>query len=146
MVSTRAINQALYGFLGTFTSRYSECDGYWLLGFLVGREPLLIDLLHQSTIPAMSGDPVDVARAVAFERFKVQLSKARIERDEVQSATLRIETLGGVHGLVAGRAGRRMRFRTAVIVKGGRSVERAVDVGVAVHDPKFERQSQGRAR
>ena len=46
MAKRRAIRGVLGNFLGTFTSRYSDYDGYWLFGFLVADlKDLRIDLL-----------------------------------------------------------------------------------------------------
>ena len=49
MASRRVIKGVLGNFLGTYVSRYSDYDGYWLFGFLVGDlGELRINLLGQS--------------------------------------------------------------------------------------------------
>jgi hypothetical protein len=37
MPGRRSITGVLCGFLGTYTSRYSDFDGYWIFGFLVAQ-------------------------------------------------------------------------------------------------------------
>jgi hypothetical protein len=48
MKPRRIIKGVLHNFLGTYTSRYSDYDGYWLFGMLVRDvEELSIDLLPE---------------------------------------------------------------------------------------------------
>ena len=49
MTSRRVIPGVLHNFLGTFTSRYSDFDGYWVFGFLIeSMDRVRIDLLSEA--------------------------------------------------------------------------------------------------
>jgi hypothetical protein len=49
MPSSRTLRAVLHNTLGTYLSRYSDYDGYWLFGFLVPRLiELKFDLLRRS--------------------------------------------------------------------------------------------------
>lgn len=142
MVSKRAIHQALAGFLGAYTSRNSEYDGYWLLGFLVAcPNPWEIDLL-QAPAGLRPDDPIEWAVTSARRTFHDQLEKARIDAHMLSSATLTLHTEGG--GVVAGRPRVAIHFRASATVGGGRMFEHAVLVSAAAHDPTRESRSHGR--
>jgi hypothetical protein len=87
------INSALFNFLGTYTSRYSAFNGYWLFGFLVGDGVRLeFDLLAQP--PAADGSAKSRAAVIAIERFHNQMRKARIA-SAIEAAKLVLETNSG---------------------------------------------------
>ena len=49
MVSERAMKSVLHNFLETYTSRYSDYDGFWVFGFIVETMlPANIDLMASS--------------------------------------------------------------------------------------------------
>ena len=51
MTSRRVIPGVLHNFLGTFTSRYSDFNGYWIFGFLVEKmDSVRIDLLAELAV------------------------------------------------------------------------------------------------
>ena len=87
MPSSRVLRSVIHNFLGTFMSRESEFDRYWLFGFVVAASPELdIDLLSETEVG--DGTPIGVFRSVAASRFADQLSKAGLERRRMENATL----------------------------------------------------------
>jgi hypothetical protein len=86
MSATRPLKGIIANFLDTYLSRYSEHEGYWLFGFLVGQLATLhVDLLHPPT-----DERAAFQRAIdlAVRRFREQLLKAGIDLDVVRSAEL----------------------------------------------------------
>ena len=74
-MTRRAILGVLGNFLGTYTSRYSDYEGYWLFGFLVTDiGELRIDLLAPSA--GESDAPLGVAVRSAAAQFADQVQKA----------------------------------------------------------------------
>jgi hypothetical protein len=84
-VTHRALRGALGNFLGTFTSRYSEFEGYWLFGFLVADfDYFEIELTETShDVPAT---PLAKATHLARFAFDDQLRKAKLLPDQVSAA------------------------------------------------------------
>jgi hypothetical protein len=129
------------GFLGTFTSRYSDFDGYWLLGFLVAEREIVIDLLATES---GDGTPIGAARHLAALKFREQLHKAGLPRSNVRTATLRIERPEVMEEGLAGswnRVGFRLRCRAEAVADNGRTYRREAIVFVAPHDARFESRS-----
>lgn len=84
----RVIRSVLWNFLGAYTSRYSDFDGYWLFGFLVGTgEPREFDLLASQVEP---NRPEETAAFLAQVKFADQLRKAGISASEIRTALLRM--------------------------------------------------------
>ncbi|MES2643169.1 MAG: hypothetical protein V4850_27040 [Myxococcota bacterium] len=136
----------LYGLLGTFVSRYSEYEGYWLLGFLVAPGMTLqIDLLSDEPL---SGEPTPESTAVTLARakFRDQLLKAGYSQLCVVAAMLTVEEVVPTRQFGGGvsRYGYDVRFRAAATMDDGRSYHREVVVFVAPHDPAVELRSGGR--
>jgi len=131
----------LQNFLGTYTSRYSDYDGYWLFGMLVDRaESFDIDLLH----PAESGsEPTAAACAgrLAALKFAEQRERAGIPESWIREARLGItrssETTPEV---VNGRRcqGHDVRFAVTAVSDHGKAYKRAMSIFVAPHDPRHE--------
>src|SRR4029077_7714090 len=95
MATRRAIRGVLGNLLGTYTSRYSDYDGYWLFGFLVADlVELRIDLL--ATAVDDSHMPTGVAAQLAVERFDDQMRKAGLKRSQVREACVTIRRLPGM--------------------------------------------------
>jgi hypothetical protein len=131
----------LAGFLGTFTSRHSDFEGYWLLGFLVTQREIGIDLL---AVAPGSDAPVGAARRLAASKFGEQLRKAGLSSSNLRTATLRIERSDDMQESLAGswrRSGFTLRFRAEVVADNGRKYQREECVFVAPHDPRFESRS-----
>ena len=80
MPTRNVIKSVLHNFLGTYTSRYSDYEGYWLFGFIVGDlVGLDIDLLSRHFDRGAS--PQDLARYLAATRFTEQVDKSRLSSD-----------------------------------------------------------------
>lgn len=142
MPKARALRGVLSGFLGAFSSRNAEFQGYWIFGFLVEqRSPIQFDL--QVIAPDSSIDPVDAARHRAALVFRDQLQKHGFQTTDVASARLIMTRLHPVvEGTVWGpRAGYRMRLQAVVIKWPGTRFEREVSLFAAPHDPWVERYS-----
>jgi hypothetical protein len=76
----------LRGFLGTFTSRHPDYDGYWIFGYVVeSLDVLSIDLLADAPVP---DSPQTALLSIAGRTFAEQLAKAGLERSQVASAVL----------------------------------------------------------
>ncbi|MCE9583307.1 MAG: hypothetical protein K8T20_12535, partial [Planctomycetes bacterium] len=69
MARRRTIEGVLYNFLGTYTSRYSDFDGYWLFGFIVeSTSQLTLDLMAAPTATS-SAAPMVAAAQLAAAKF-----------------------------------------------------------------------------
>jgi hypothetical protein len=143
MPTRRALNGVLYGFLGTYMSRYSDYRGYWLFGFLIGGPNVLVfDLLCGVD---QSDTPEAHAGYLARRKFAEQLEKSGFHRSSVGDASLRIERrLDTVERVVVGsvrRTGFDLRFSATVVADNGRSFHRAAEMFVAPHDASLEHPS-----
>ena len=143
MPRRRLINGALGGFLGTLVSRYSELNGYWLLGFLaLQRKALEIDLRHGGE--RATDSPEDHFSELASRKFNEQLIKSRVAPVWVASARLNViwseELVGGFVGGVM-QDGYRATFAASVESDLGRTWSRAKHVFVAPHNPRLESRS-----
>lgn len=84
----KVIRSVLWNFLGAYTSRYSDFDGYWLFGFLVGTgESREIDLLASQIVTSR---PEETAAFLAQLKFADQLRKAGISKSEIRTARIGI--------------------------------------------------------
>jgi hypothetical protein len=142
MPTRRSLKGVLAGFLGTYTSRYSEYDGYWIFGFLVGElQPLEFDLIEPDRI-SVEG-PLRNAGELARIKFAQQLSKAGLDSSRVKNARLCIErrsdgrSVPGQHF----RNGYSVRFHATATADNGRRFECEKTVFVAPHDSSLERRS-----
>ena len=143
MPRRRLINGALDGFLGNLVSRYSDLNGYWLLGFLaVHRRSLEIDLRHR--LPRASDLPEDHFVELASRKFEEQLGKWFIPLVWVAGARLDViwpnEAVTGFVGGVR-QLGYEGTFAASVKTDLGRTVARAKHVFVAPHNPRLESRS-----
>lgn len=141
----RQLNGVLAGFLDTYTSRYSDFEGYWIFGFIVEAvEVLEIDLLAK---PSSAAGAISVAANLARGKFCEQLGKHGFANSAASAANLRI--VPGVDEVekLAGdlrRSGRDVAFHASVLSDTGNRYTRTKVVFVASHDPRFEQRS-GRA-
>jgi hypothetical protein len=147
----------LRGFLGTYTSRYSEFDRYWLFGFIVAAlGEWTIDLLD-CPVASVVPDPADTVRSLAADKFRDQISKSGLQFEAVQSATLSIQRgaprrcslyLFGYPGIQEPRtvdvSGFDVTFSAQAVVDSGRVYEDCECVFVAPQDPSLFTRS-GRA-
>jgi len=144
MARRRLINGALDGFLGNLVSRYSDFDGYWLLGFLaVGRKSLEIDLCR-TTQHTPQSSPEDVVVELASRKFHEQLHKWRIPVAWVEGARLDVIWSKAMTGGFVGGKSRECyeaTFAAAVKTDLGSTLARARHVLVAPHNPWLEARS-----
>src|SRR5437667_11840282 len=90
MTSRRTIKGVLHNFLGTYTSRYSDFDGYWLFGFLVdGIDHAKCDLIETSG-ENIEATPIAAAKRLAATKFAEQIEKAGLPRSCFREAHLDI--------------------------------------------------------
>ena len=93
MPRRRVLPAVLRGFLGTFTSRYSDLDGYWLFGFLAGDlDTVTMDLLE---VCAGAFTPLDVTRRLAAQRFAEQVAKSGLPRDWISAWSMSMASVAG---------------------------------------------------
>jgi hypothetical protein len=143
----RNLNGALHNFLATFTSRYSDYDGYWLFGFLLNdADELEIDLLNaDSELPVSS--PLEFARNIAGQKFREQLAKAGLNISCAREACVTITKLPEIRrGLVNGHVsdGHEVRCLASVITDLGGSYQRRMSIFVAPHNSELELRSTRR--
>lgn len=134
----------LDNFLGTFTSRYSQFDGYWLFGFLVNEcGEIAVDLLSES--PADAGNsPLERTAQIARVKFAEQLEKLQIHPHYLSAATLTIRLPGeNVSGEVNGQncLGFEVTFSAQAVSDRGASYRSERKLFVAPHHPSNERRS-----
>jgi hypothetical protein len=143
MPRRRLINGALEGFLGNLVSRYSDLNGYWLLGFLaVQRRSLEVDL--RGVTRGIADSPEDHFIELASRKFDEQLVKWRVPPSWVAGARLDvIWSKDRVSGFVGGvrQDGFEATFAAAVKTDLGRTLARAKHVYVAPHNPRLESRS-----
>ena len=144
MPRRRLINGALDGFLGNLVSRYSDLNGYWLLGFLaVQRNSLEIDLCSRDS-DAGGDAPENIFVALATRKFAEQLDKWKILAAWVAGARLDVTWSRDVaSGFVGGtrQDGYGATFAATVTTDLGRAISRAKHVFVAPHNPRLESRS-----
>ena len=144
MTSRRVISGVLHNFLGTFTSRYSDFDGYWVFGFLVeSMDTVRIDLLGDVAEIADT-TPQGFARRLASQKFGEQIAKAGLPREWFREAYLEIsKSPESRFGVVNGQSssGYDMRFQAHVVTDLGRAYDSTASIFVAPHDPKIESRS-----
>jgi hypothetical protein len=143
MATRRVIKGVLGNFLGTYTSRYSDRDGYWLFGFLVGDfDKLHIDLLTPTgTEP---DTPLGTAIRLANEKFTDQMLKSALSHSQIHSAWLTIrQSTSSATGTVNGHTctGCHFVFLVEAVMEGGRHYRREQTVFLARHNPEVELRS-----
>jgi hypothetical protein len=140
------LKSVLRGFLGTYASRYSDFDGYWLFGYIVGDlGSAEFDLLAE--IGPEATEPGRAARTLAAVRFSQQLAKAGLAPSQIVSARLYVERLPGTAtGAINGHpcSGYRIRLLANATADTGRCFECERLIFVAPHNPRVECRS-GRA-
>ena len=142
MATQRVLRSVTKNFLATYTSRYSDRDGYWLFGFLSDNPQLEIDLLGDRY--RRSGEPSEDARLFAMDAFVDQLAKAKVAETRLRSARLSISTSPQKTERVAGgtlRQGREMTFVVVVAMDAGTTYEARCTKFVSPHDPALELRS-----
>jgi hypothetical protein len=140
MPSRRVIQSVLHSFLGTYSSRYSDYNGYWLFGFMVES----LDCIDFDLFAADCHSYVAVnefAWQLAVARFADQLRKSMLARSRVREARLSIRRLPKtIIEPVNGRPsdGHGVRFEVTAITDTGRRFEAAKTIFVAPHNSQRE--------
>jgi hypothetical protein len=145
MTRRRSIKGALRNFLGTLTSRYSDFDGYWVLGMIVADlRAKTVDLLSDSTVVADS-PPMAAFIRMSRQRFHEQVTKQRLPPSFIGSACLEIarsptpSAEGHVNGHV--RRGYEVTLTARVESDLHRTYTGKMSVFAAPHDSAIERRS-----
>jgi hypothetical protein len=140
----RRIQGILCNFLGTYTSRYSDYEGWWVLGFLANEvEQLKIDLLNPQ-ITNFENKPLVFAVELAARKFCEQMDKNGISISWIREASLEISKLPqSKNGFVNGRAsvGNDFRFTVQATTDFGKAYKTEVTIFIAPHNPKIESRS-----
>ncbi len=142
----KEINGALAGFLGRFTSRNADYQGYWLIPFLLDlHEPIQIELLAYTEVKGKMADDI---RAVATRFAQITLSEQLkfVERTpaELQRASLLITSSSESEQRLAGSHVREcfpMKLKVQVKTNSGREFARDLSLFVAPFDPSLARRS-----
>jgi hypothetical protein len=145
VASRRRLKSALRGFLGTYSSRYSDYDGYWMFGLIEPQlDGLSVDLLSELRDPPST--PVAAALGLAKQRFREQLTKAKLPFSAVSQAQLSIAREASERGPVHGHytAGHRFTFSVHAVSDRGKAFHDETTIFVAPHDPRFELRSRRR--
>ena len=143
-MSRKAIKGVLHNFLETYTSRYSDYDGYWLFGMLIGEsEQFSIDLLDTYSKPSERA-LMTAAVQLAATKFKEQMVKAGLSLSCIREAKLAVSKSPDVRsGYVNGHrcAGFDVSFAARAVSPNGKAYECQKSVFVAPHDPEVELRS-----
>jgi hypothetical protein len=139
MTTRRAMKGVLHNFLETYTSRYLDYRGYWLLGQLPSHQnEWTIDLLG---VCPDQDTAENSARFFAIRRFGEQLKKCGFAPNSVREATLRMTRDPQViKALQAGHVaeGHMILFCIRVVMENGHVREDNRKIFVAPHDPEVE--------
>jgi hypothetical protein len=125
-------------------SRYSDLNGYWLLGFLATKRASLEIDLRGGTQKTYRDSPEDCFAELARRKFDEQLGKWRVPIAWVAGARLDVIWSRDVtRGFVGGtrQDGYEGTFAASVKTDLGRTMFRAKHVFVAPHNPCLESKS-----
>jgi hypothetical protein len=143
-VTHRALRGALGNFLGKFTSRYREFEGYWLFGFLVvEHESFEIDLIkstHDLTVT-----PLATVTQLARSAFEDQIRKAKLLPNQVSEAKgVFVKHPDQCEGWVNThrKKGFNVTIRAEAMSNRQKCFAKVVKLFIAPHDPLSEYQSQ----
>lgn len=140
-MKTRTIKSVLNNFLGTYTSRYSNFDGYWLFGFL--QEAVKIDLT-QTELSEDSCTPLYFVKQLAAAKFREQIVKTNLESLFLKEAHLNItKSVNSINGYVNGHlyCGFTMKFEVTATTDLGKVYQSKVVLFVAPHNSRVESRS-----
>lgn len=144
MTRRRTLQSVLHNFLGTYTSRNNDYDGYWLFGLLLPQLATLdCDLKHYQQ-PATDLEHIACQRAVAA--FSDQMTKARVPDVWVREATLHVDRGAQSSAVINGhkRAGHNVLFLVRAVVDTSRVYESRTMIFVAPHNTSLEYRSARR--
>ncbi len=148
MAKSRLMKGVPHNVLGTFCSRYSNIDGYWMFGFLIPHlelsdiNSLTIDLIGDCHIRNSLILHTVHRRSVSV--FRDQIGKAGFSLSHVRSATLNIswprQDIDGQVNLHKCE-GRAVLFRVCIVTSHGRMCDAEMKMFVAPHNPRVEHRS-----
>ena len=143
MASTRVLKGAVHNFLGTYTSRYTDFEGYWLFGLIVvDLDEFRIDLL--APFVNSNNAVYDAAVQIAVARFNDQVQKAGVAYAQIRDAFLIIQRLTGTSMCCVNghpRTGSNLKFSVVATIADGTQYSHQITVVVAPHDSEIEQQS-----
>ena len=136
----RVLKSVLHNFLGTYTSRYTDFNGYWLFGFLVDiAVPIEFDLVGRASA---SLDPcIGAAARYAHRAFRDQMQKARLQMNVVRGAAVTVQKLPGeIRGQVNSHlcVGHTFSVHARVVSGTGAEYQSTRNIFVARHDAQRE--------
>ena len=141
MTTRNALSSVLTNFLGTYVSRHSDYNGYWLFGYLVPTSVMVsINLLQRNLDDETS--PLAAACQSAVTKFHDQLVKAGLAPGDVSTASLTVRCLPDpITGEVNGHCsvGYHVNFTVDPTTQGGKQYQACRRVFVAPHNPNHER-------
>ena len=144
MKRRRKIQGVLCNFLGTYTSRYSDYEGWWVFGFLANDiQQLKINLLNPQ-ISNYEGKPLVFAVELAKRKFCEQIEKNGLSISWIREAHLEIAKLPqSKSGFVNGRAsaGNNFRFAVQASTDYGKTHKTETTIFIAPHNPSIELRS-----
>ena len=146
MPHRRDLKGVVHNFLGTYLSRYSDSDGWWIFGLAEAQlADARIDLLGTLHRAETAGS---AAAHIARSRFPDQLAKARLPRSFIREAHLTVtRSAEPTRGPVNGRwcDGHTFTFAVQVVSDHGKTFEEESAIFVAPHNATVEQRSTGRA-
>jgi hypothetical protein len=147
-MSRKAVEGVLHNFLETYTSRYSDYDGYWLFGMLTDEMGQLNINLLNTACETSEVTPMTFAARLAVTKFEEQMKKAGLSLSCLREARLvATKSHDLVNGYVNGHpcVGFNVRFVVTAVSPQGKIYERKKSFFVAPHDPNMELRSTRRA-
>jgi hypothetical protein len=141
MIRHRVIKGVLHNFLGTYVSRNSDFEGYWLFGFIVEEiQQVRINLINKNLDD--SNRRIMIAERVAIQRFTELANKAGMQMSWLNEAYLEITKLiSPLDVYVNDRlcTGYKLLFKVHVETDLGISYENSSSLIVAPHNPEIEK-------
>ena len=147
MPTRKAIKGVLHGFLGTFTSRYSDYDGYWVFGSITDEMTNLTINLLEVEDASTENDVVLFVAQLARRKFREQMDKMHVPISFVHGAKMSISRSDApARGFVAGHLckGHIYIFSVQVISDLGRPFQATTQMFVAPHSRLLEHRSTRR--
>jgi hypothetical protein len=143
MSSRKILKTAMFGFLGTLTSRYSNYRGYWIYGLLKKElNGLEIDLLAEHVSSAIS--PIDFFQNFARMKMRDQIIKNNCNISWVKNATLTCSVIGPEYKRYfeeGERSGQDYEIKCNWLTDIGVRKNASVKIFVSQHDPQKERRN-----
>lgn len=144
MARRRSLLSVLHNFIGTYTSRNNDYDGYWLFGLLLPRMAEIDCDLKHCQHSATDLEHIACRRAVAV--FSDQMKKARVPDVWVREATLHVARGARSSAVINGhkRVGHNVSFLVRAIDDSGRVYQSRTIIFVAPHIASLEYRSMRR--